>query len=127
MKLSDISVIITTYIEEKNIRNCINSIPKQCEVIVVDNYSTDRTKELCHDVIFIEQDGERAKQRNAGLLFSSKPYILFLDADMSLEDGLLRECLNSRYRVLYIPERNSLSVSLWFSNSISMTNNKNAP
>jgi len=45
-----VSVIITTKNEEKNIENCLKSIKLQTyqniEIIVVDNNSSDQTKEL---------------------------------------------------------------------------------
>lgn len=47
-----VSVIITTRDEEINIKNCLESIKNQdfprekIEIIVVDNNSTDRTKEI---------------------------------------------------------------------------------
>lgn len=54
MKLDNplVSVVITTKNEEKNIENCLESISQQIyprdeiEIIVVDNNSTDRTKEI---------------------------------------------------------------------------------
>ncbi|MCF6150664.1 MAG: glycosyltransferase [Candidatus Kuenenia sp.] len=55
-----VSVIITTRNEEKNIGNCLQSIKSQSypqdkiEIIVVDNNSTDKTKEIirsfCHSL-----------------------------------------------------------------------------
>ena len=50
--LSLVSVVITTRNEEKNIENCLQSIKIQTypqeliEIIVVDNNSTDKTKEI---------------------------------------------------------------------------------
>ncbi len=45
-----VSVTITTKNEEKNIENCLKSILEQSykniEIIVVDNNSTDKTKEI---------------------------------------------------------------------------------
>jgi glycosyltransferase involved in cell wall biosynthesis len=47
-----VSVIITTKNEEKNIGNCLKSIKEQdypqnlIEIIVVDNNSTDKTKDI---------------------------------------------------------------------------------
>ncbi|MBU4481653.1 glycosyltransferase [Patescibacteria group bacterium] len=47
-----VSVVITTKSEEKNIENCLKSILNQTyprdkiEIIVVDNNSSDRTKEI---------------------------------------------------------------------------------
>jgi glycosyltransferase involved in cell wall biosynthesis len=71
----DISVIITTKNEEKNIENCLQSIRTQSypqdkiEIIVVDNNSTDKTKEIvrsfssslrtCHSATPFSCDSER--------------------------------------------------------------------
>lgn len=45
-----VSIVITTKNEEKNIDNCLKSILNQSykniEIIVVDNYSTNKTKEI---------------------------------------------------------------------------------
>lgn len=47
-----VSVILTTKNEEKHIGNCLKSVKKQAyprdeiEIIVVDNNSTDKTKEI---------------------------------------------------------------------------------
>ena len=38
------SVIILTKNEEVNIENCINSIPNECDVVVLDSGSTDKTE-----------------------------------------------------------------------------------
>ena len=51
-KLKQVTIIIPTYNEEKNIANCLNSIfqleyPKQMlQVLVIDGNSTDKTKEI---------------------------------------------------------------------------------
>ena len=41
-----LSVIITTYNEEVNIADCIESVLWADEILVVDSYSTDRTVEI---------------------------------------------------------------------------------
>lgn len=52
-----VSVVVTTKNEEKNIGRCLESITKQTypkekiEIIVVDNNSTDRTKEIVEKFI----------------------------------------------------------------------------
>jgi glycosyltransferase involved in cell wall biosynthesis len=51
-----ISVIISTKNEEKNIARCLESVKNQTygaeniEIIVVDNNSTDRTKEIVNEM-----------------------------------------------------------------------------
>ena len=117
MESIDVSVIITTRNEEKHIKNCLESIIKQTypqdriEAIVVDNNSTDKTKEiaLTYTSKVYNFGPERSAQRNQGIRQAQGKYILYLDADMSLSPGVIKECVDkceSRgYIALYIPER----------------------
>ena len=97
-----VSIIVTTKREEKNIGNCLESIRKQTypkekiEMIVVDNNSTDRTREIAEkytNKVYIKGP-ERSAQRNYGIRNAKGQYILFLDADMSLSEGVIGECVN---------------------------------
>lgn len=112
-----VSVIITTRNEEKNVLNCIQSIEIQTyprdniELIVVDNNSTDKTKEMAKrftDKVY-NFGPERAAQRNLGIKESKGEYILYLDADMILSRDLIKEavslCQNRGFIALYIPEK----------------------
>lgn len=96
-----VSVIITTKNEEKNIGNCLKSIKEQgypqnlIEIIVVDNNSTDRTKEIAlmyTDQVF-DKGPERSAQRNFGVEKSSGEYFLYLDADMMLHQNVVADCV----------------------------------
>lgn len=97
-----VSVVISTKNEEKNIENCLKSIvfqtyPKEnIEIIVVDNSSTDRTKEISQkytDKVF-NKGPERSAQRNHGMLEkSSGEYLIFLDADMILSPFVVSSCV----------------------------------
>ena len=112
-----VSVIVTTKNEEKNIENCLVSIKKQTypadkmEIIVIDNASTDKTKEVAlkyTDKVF-DKGPERSAQRNFGVEKSSGEYFLYLDADMILQAGIVEECVsfverNERIVGIYIPE-----------------------
>lgn len=112
-----ISVIITTKNEEKNIENCLKSIKEQTyprdkiEIIVVDNGSTDNTKEIARqytDKVF-NFGPERSAQRNYGINQSQGEYFLYLDADMILNPEAIRECVervenNQEIAGFYIPE-----------------------
>jgi len=87
-----ISAIIITLNEEKNIARCIESVLNIAdEIIIVDSFSTDRTKEICsrYNVKFIEHkfDGF-PEQKNWAIALSSNPVILSLDADEELSDRL---------------------------------------
>jgi len=110
-----VSVIITTKNEEKNIENCLKSIIRQTykniEIILVDNYSTDKTREIARkytDKIYLKGP-ERSAQRNYGAQKAKGKYFLFLDADMILSPRVVEECVQKcereGYIALYIPER----------------------
>lgn len=112
-----ISVIITTRNEEKNIRNCLESIKKQSypsdkiEIIIVDNFSEDKTVEIARDYtdkIFVKGP-ERSVQKNYGVNQSKGDFFVHLDADMVLSNQVLEECVekvkgDSNLVALYIPE-----------------------
>lgn len=112
-----VSVIVTTKNEENNIENCLKSIheqtypKKQIEIIVVDNNSTDHTKEISKkytDKIY-DMGPERSAQRNFGAKKSHGKYFMYVDADMTLSPNVVAESvkkLESDNNVLgiYIPE-----------------------
>jgi len=121
-----VSVVITTRNEEKNIEECLKSIksqnlegsglfsdsdPGEVEIIVVDNNSTDRTKEIAEKYTnkIFNYGPERSAQRNLGVKEALGKYILYLDADMRLSKNVLAECVqmceHQSLIALYIPER----------------------
>lgn len=112
-----VSVIITTKNEEVNIRDCLESVLKQSypkdkiEIILVDNGSTDRTKDIARgftDKVY-NHGPERSAQRNFGIKQASGEYILYLDADMALSPSVISECVDKcrseNLIALYIPEQ----------------------
>ncbi len=113
-----VSVIVTTRNEERNIASClesvknsINSINPFVEIIVVDNNSTDNTVKIAREFTdkVYNKGPERSAQRNYGTKKAEGKYILYLDADMILSEGVIEECMNKceseDYVALYIPER----------------------
>lgn len=99
-KKPTISIIIPTKNEEENILRCLKSIKKQktnlpIEIILVDNFSSDKTVELAKPYVnhVIIKGSERSAQRNIGALKAKGKWVLFIDADMELGDGVLKECL----------------------------------
>lgn len=94
-----VSVIITTKNEEDVIGKLIRSIKKQTyknkEIILVDNYSTDKTLEVAKKMSIkaYSYGPERSAQRNFGAKKAKGRYFLFLDADMELSKNVLSECV----------------------------------
>lgn len=130
-------MVVPTRNSERTLQGCLRSICSQdasrLEVIVVDNSSDDATQTIASDfgTHLIVAGPERSAQRNVGLENASGDVVLFVDSDMVLEPGLLRE-IQDRFRLddslaaLVIPER-SFGVGFWshvkqFERSLSVGN-----
>ena len=87
------SIIIPTYQHAEYLRTAVISALDQtvpCEVIVVDDGSTDATQDVLWDFgprirVLIQPNLGVAAARNAGIEFSRGRYLQFLDADDTLE------------------------------------------
>ena len=110
-----VSVVITTKNEEKNIENCLRSIKgqtfKNIELIVVDNFSKDKTAEIAKKYaakVYLKGP-ERSSQRNYGAQVASGKYVFYLDADMILSPTVIDDCVEKcevgEFDALYVPER----------------------
>lgn len=93
--LVEISIVIITFNEEKNIERCLDSIiGLSQDVVVVDSYSIDRTKAICIEkgVRFVEHkfDGH-IEQKNYAVSQAKNQYVLSLDADEALTEELKEE------------------------------------
>lgn len=90
-----ISAIILTRNEEKNIEKVINSLPFCDEVVVIDDFSQDKTVEIAEKLgakVFKRKLGNNfSSQRNFGLEKSRGDWVLFIDADEELTKELARE------------------------------------
>ena len=94
-----ISIIIPTKNSSKTLEACLNSIKNQTyenlEIIVVDNSSTDITKEIAQkytDKVF-NFGPERSAQRNFGVNNSSGEYVAIIDSDMELDKKVIESCV----------------------------------
>jgi glycosyltransferase involved in cell wall biosynthesis len=90
-----VSGIITSFNEEHNIAECIESINWCDEIVLVDSYSTDRTPEIAQSydrVRFFQRTYYGAgAQKNWALQHVRGDWILLLDADERCTPGLRRE------------------------------------
>lgn len=89
-----LSVIITTYNEEVNVAECIESALWADEILVVDSFSTDRTVEIAREypveVLQREYFGSAA-QKNWSLDQVQNEWVLILDADERVTPELAEE------------------------------------
>lgn len=117
-----VSIIIPTKNEESNLPRLLHSIKnqsvKEIEVIIVDNSSSDKTKKIGGNfgARVLDHGPERSPQRNFGAKESQSKYLLFLDADMELSTGVIKQCLkmvkDTEIKALIIPEK-SVGEGFW--------------
>jgi len=99
-----ISAVVLTKNEEKNIEGCIKSLWWCDEIIIIDDYSTDKTiKKIQNSKFKIQNEntklkifkrhlnGDFAGQRNFGLEKAKGEWVLFIDADERVTPALVAE------------------------------------
>lgn len=105
MENSKVSVVIPVYNGEKTLRHCLTSILRQTyknyEVIVVDNNSTDKTKEIIKEfqgknikIIYIfEPLRGIGSAKNAGIKKAKGEIIAITDADCIVPENWIQELI----------------------------------
>ncbi|MDQ0477909.1 MULTISPECIES: glycosyltransferase family 2 protein [Chryseobacterium] len=118
-----VSVAVITYNEEENIKRFLDSVNDIAdEIIVVDSYSKDKTKERCSEysqVKFYEKKfNGYGEQKNYALDLCTNEWVLFLDAD-EIPDEELKKSIrkivdsgNSKFEVYDIKFNNYLGTHL---------------
>lgn len=124
----NLSVVISAYNEEKNIKECIESVEDiASEVIVVDNSSSDKTSEIASKkgAKIFNQENDPKKidlQKNFGFSKAKEAWILSLDADERVSAKLAEEIQkviseDSNVAGYKIPRKNVI-FGKWVRNSI---------
>ncbi|MET0447351.1 MAG: glycosyltransferase family 2 protein [Aeromicrobium sp.] len=85
-----VTVVVPTRNNERTIEQCLRSVRSQLhpdiELIMVDNFSTDRTPEIGRELAdqVLSVGPERSAQRNAGIAAASGEWVMWLDSDLYL-------------------------------------------
>lgn len=116
------TVIIPTYnrgyIIEKTIKDVLCQTYSDFEVIVVDNGSTDNTKNIVENIssidsrityIYQENTGSPAGSRNTGIKYAKGDWVSFLDSDDSWEKNKLEKVYDKIAKL----DSNVIAVSNW--------------
>ncbi len=97
----NISGLVITYNEEKNIAKCIDALFEVCnEVIIVDSFSTDSTVQIAKNKgakVVLQHFLGDGPQRIAGIPFCKNDWILNLDADEFLDTDAVNFINNGEF------------------------------
>ena len=101
-----LSIVVPIYNVSEYLEKCLDSLVSQdlnrCEVLLVDDGSTDRSGCICDEYgynyprikVIHKNNGGLSDARNEGLKNSNGQYIMFLDGDDCLEEDSLVNVLN---------------------------------
>ncbi|WP_029231929.1 glycosyltransferase family 2 protein [Butyrivibrio sp. VCB2006] len=124
-----ISIIIPVYQAKDTLRRCVLSClnqkdldPKEVEIILVDDGSTDGSSELCDElaaedklnriIVRHTENGGVSHARNTGIKEASGRFVVFVDADDAVTDGLLGNMIkHADESTLLVDETNNYSAS----------------
>lgn len=110
-----ISVVISAYNEEKKLRDCLESVAWADEIIVVDNQSSDKTKDIGRkytEYVYSRENNLMLNvNKNYGFTKATGTWILCLDADERVTKELAEEIKNvingkSETDGFWIPRKN---------------------
>lgn len=118
-----VSVIIPTRNSEATVEKCLKSLMKQSyknlEIIVVDNHSSDGTREIAmkYGARIYLKGSERGAQVNFGVEKSKGKYIYRVDSDFVLQPDVILEavesCEDEGYGAILIHNTSDPTVSFW--------------
>jgi len=119
--MNNITGIIITLNEEKNIKDCILSLQQICgEIIVIDSESTDKTREIAEEMgakVWVQPYLGDGIQKNAGIKYATNKWIFSMDADERLTPELVKAIhaidLNSSHYWGYAVRRRNYIGSRW--------------
>lgn len=118
--MARISVVIATKDEERNIKDCLESVKWADEIIIVDDASKDRTVEICREytsnIISNDSKGSFHVNKNLGIERSGGDWILSIDADEMVAPELEDEIKNIAERtdkLGYYISRKNLFLGKW--------------
>lgn len=95
-----VSIIVPTFNSEQFLDVCLQSIVdqtyKNIELIVVDNHSNDRTKEIAQKYTkhVFTQGPERSAQVNFGVTKAKGEYVYKVDCDFVLDKNVVQQCMD---------------------------------
>ncbi len=97
--MSKISIAVITKNEEENIKDLLESVKWADEIVIVDDFSTDKTLEIAKRYpqvkIFSRKFDDFSKQRQYSFNQAHSDWILMLDADNRVTEDLKKEIIEN--------------------------------
>jgi glycosyltransferase involved in cell wall biosynthesis len=118
-----VSIIVPTFNSERFLEECLRSVREQSypcvEVVVVDNYSRDRTREIAEkyaDLVLLK-GSERSAQVNFGVKHACGEYVYRVDSDFVVErtvvEEAIKKCGVDGFDAVCVHNTSDASVSFW--------------
>jgi glycosyltransferase involved in cell wall biosynthesis len=118
-----VSIVIPTCNSDRFLERCLRSVKEQSyyniEIIVVDNYSTDRTREIAErfaDLVLLKGP-ERSAQVNFGVSRTHGEYVYRVDSDFALEptvvEEAVRKCEVEAFDAVCVHNTSDGSIGFW--------------
>lgn len=101
------SIIVPTYNVKLYVEECVDSLLNQkyvdCEIIIVDDGSTDGSSEVCDKlklkdsriIVVHQKNGGLSAARNTGLKHAKGEYIGFIDSDDIVSPSMFSDMINT--------------------------------
>lgn len=122
--MKKVSIILPIYNVEKYLEKCVNSVINQTyqniEVILVDDGSKDSSGRICDKLVesdnrikvIHKKNGGLASARNAGYEAATGEYIMYIDSDDVIKNGIAEKCVSAMEKndqmLLYLDMRKCL-------------------
>ena len=122
--MKKVSIILPIYNVEKYLEKCVNSVINQTyqniEVILVDDGSKDSSGRICDKLVesdnrikvIHKKNGGLASARNAGYEAATGEYIMYIDSDVVIKNGIAEKCVSAMEKndqmLLYLDMRKCL-------------------
>jgi glycosyltransferase involved in cell wall biosynthesis len=118
-----VSVLIPTYNSERFLAKCLRTVRAQTypnvEIIVIDNYSKDRTREIASKYanVVLLSGPERSAQLNLGVEYARGEYVYRIDSDFILASTVVeeavRKCEVEGFDAICIPNTCDPTTTFW--------------
>lgn len=102
-----VSIVVPIYNVDRYLEDCLRSLSRQThknlEIILVDDGSTDKSKDICKDWVnkdtrfyyFYQHNQGPGSARNRGIALTTGEYITFVDSDDWVSDDYIKQLLGA--------------------------------